>query len=512
MLDTTRLAKNAQSMPPVFSHPEILRVMWGVMICIFLAALDQTAIIPALPAIASDLGTYTQLSWVVAAYLITSTISTPVYGKLSDIYGRRRLLAICLSVFITASVLCGLARSLDQLIWFRAIQGCGGGGLMALTQAAIADVVSPRERGRYQGYISAVWALASLSGPIVGGIIAQSLSWRWIFWVNLPIGLVAMWVCHRGLRGLSSPVLSSKPKLDIIGMLLLTGGLLLLLLGLGWGGKLYSWASYEIIGLMSLGSMFIFLLVFQEMRAHDPLFPPSIFRNSTYIANLIVSTFTALLLFMCLFTIPLYFQLCRGMTAAQSGMYIAPFMIASAFGNVAGSRWGRYFGAMRACMRISTALSCLGLLLFALLSLDTPLWGVVAVLVMLGIGSGTSMICSITNSQNALSPTNMGTGTSALLLLRSVGGAAGSTLAGAIIAAGLMSSRPGLDTSALTPEILLDHSATLAGVSSMSEGLSSSFQMVFLAASALAAISFIVTLFMPNTPLRETVHAPAIYE
>lgn len=176
----------------VFSHSDIMRVMFGVMICIFLAALDQTAVVPAIPAIASDLGSYAGVSWVVAAYLITTTISTPVYGKLSDIYGRRRLLIACLAVFIATSLLCAAARSLSQLIWFRALQGLGGGGLMALTQAAIADVVSPRERGRYQGYISIVWATSSLCGPLVGGFVAQHFSWRYIFWINLPIGLVDM--------------------------------------------------------------------------------------------------------------------------------------------------------------------------------------------------------------------------------------------------------------------------------------------------------------------------------
>ncbi len=220
-----------------------MRVMAGVMICILLAALDQTVVIPALPAIASELGAYSQLSWIVAAYLITSTISTPIYSKLSDLFGRRRLLIICIALFMATSVLCAVAQSLSQLVWFRALQGLGGGGLMALTQAAIADVMSPRQRARYQAYISLVWAVSSVSGPLVGGFLAQNLSWRWIFWINLPVGATAMWACHNGLRRLSPPVLSRRPKLDVAGMLLLSGALSFLLLALGWGGGDNPWGS-----------------------------------------------------------------------------------------------------------------------------------------------------------------------------------------------------------------------------------------------------------------------------
>src|SRR5690348_5777746 len=227
---TVSAGRACQSAPAVFSHAEILHVIFGVMLCILLSALDQAAVIPALPAIASELGGYEQLSWIVAAYLITSTISTPVYGKLSDIYGRRRLLIVCIVFFIATTSLCATARSVGQLIWFRALEGLAGGGLMALTQAVIADVVSPRERGRYQFYISAVWATSSLCGPLVGGFVAQNLSWRWIFWINLPIGGVALWVCHDALGRLSSPERAGRVHLDVIGMLLLAGSISVLLL------------------------------------------------------------------------------------------------------------------------------------------------------------------------------------------------------------------------------------------------------------------------------------------
>lgn len=204
-LASNDLGLQARQITSAFSHSEILRVVFGAMICIYLVALDQLAVVPAIPAIAADLRAYSQLSWIVAAFLITSTVSAPIYGKLSDLYGRRRLLIICLAAFIVTSILCAVAQTLEQLIWFRALQGLGGGGLMALTQSAIADVVSPRERARYQGYLASVWAFASLSGPLVGGFIAEYFSWRLIFWINLPIGALAMWVCHTGLRRLQPP-------------------------------------------------------------------------------------------------------------------------------------------------------------------------------------------------------------------------------------------------------------------------------------------------------------------
>jgi EmrB/QacA subfamily drug resistance transporter len=482
-----------------FSHAEILHVIFGVMLCILLAALDQAAVIPAVPAIAHDLGGYEQLSWIVAAYLLTSTISTPVYGKLSDIYGRRLLLIICIVFYIATSLLCATAHSLGQLISFRALQGLAGGGLMALTQAVIADVVSPRERGRYQFYISAVWATASLCGPLVGGFVAQNLSWRWIFGINLPIGAVALWVCSSALRRLSPPARAGMPRLDFIGMLLLAASISVSLLALGWGGKVYAWGSYQILGLVGSGSFLLLLLIMQEHRARDPLLPLRLFHSSSYVPNVIVSTLAATLMFTCVFTIPLYFQLVRGVTATQSGIYIVPFMLASAAGNVIGSRWGRRFGTMRGGLRLAAFLGCAGLALLAALPLNAALWAVVMGMVLAGLGIGACLIASITSAQNALSPQDIGAGTSALLVLRSVGGASGSTLAGAIIGSGLSvigakvlaakSLQPG------TPDWI-----DAAG------NLGESFATIYAAAALLAAAAFLTALIMPNTPLRESLH------
>jgi EmrB/QacA subfamily drug resistance transporter len=454
------------------------------MICLLLAALDQTAVIPAVPAMSRDLHAYGQLSWIVAAYFITSTISTPVYAKLSDIYGRRRLLIACLLAFIVTSMMCGAAQTLGQLILFRALQGLGGGGLMALTQAAIADVVSPRERGRYQGYISAVWATASLSGPIVGGLVAQTVSWRWIFWVNLPIGAAAVWVCQKGLRRLPIPTHSRKPRIDVLGMTLFTAALSAALLALGWGGSVFAWESRQIFGLVASGIVLLALLVFQERRVADPLLPPSVFASTSYVSNIVVSTLASFLVFMCLFTIPLYFQMARGTTATQSGIYVAPFMLSSALGNILGSKWGQHFGTMRGGMRIAGAMAFCGLTWLAALPIDAPLWMVMVGMLVTGPGVGVSLIGSMTCAQNALRSDDIGSGTGALLVLRSVGGASGSTLAGVVITAGATGAHA-------------HNGASLAH----------DFQWAYGTAAGFAALLFIVTLLMPDTPLRSNIHS-----
>ncbi|MEM5435761.1 MFS transporter [Paraburkholderia diazotrophica] len=502
--------------PITFSHQEIVRVMFGVVICILLAALDQTAVIPAIPAMAHDLGSYDQLSWIVAAYLITSTVSTPVYAKLSDLYGRRLLLLTCIVGFVTTSVLCGMAQSLPQLIGFRALQGLGGGGLTALTQAAIADVVAPRERGRYQGYISAVWATASLSGPVLGGLVAQSISWRWIFWINLPLGLLAVFVCQSGMRRLTAPAWIRRPTLDIVGMVLLSGALSLSLLALGWGGNVYAWNSIEIFGLVGASVVLMFCLIIQELRARDPLLPPQIFRSSSFVSSISVSTLASVLVFLCLFSIPLYFQFARGDTAGQSGIYVAPFMLASALGNITGSKWAQHFGRMRAALRIASMLSICGLLLLSVLPLDAPLWSVIVGMMVTGFGVGVCLIGSMTSAQNALRTEDIGAGTGALLVLRSVGGASGSTLAGALIASGVGSlasaAARGAKSVSLAAHGTSDKVVDMGGasVASALSDVGHSFHLVYTTGAIFAALLFSVSLKMPNSQLRSSAQSVPI--
>lgn len=481
------------------------------MICVLLAALDQTAVIPAVPAMANDLGGYTQLSWIVAAYLITSTISTPIYAKLSDVHGRRLLLNISLVVFIITSVLCGFAQTFGQLVWLRALQGLGGGGLMAMTQAAVADVVSPRERGRYQAYISAAWATASLSGPLVGGLLTEHASWRWIFWINLPIGMIAMWMCHKGLSRLRKPVHATRPRFDVPGMVFLTGALLSLLLALGWGGTVYAWGSVEILGLIVLGVFLLLLLLRQEFRASDPLLPPRVFSTAAYRSSTGISTMSAMLMFICVFSIPLYFQLARGATTAESGLYIAPFMLSAALANVIASRSAKYFGTVRVGLRAGSATSLLGLIALAFMPLTAPIAVVLAAMLLTGMGLGACMICSMMGAQNALTGRDIGSGTGAVLVLRSVGGASGSTLAGALLASGMAAVHQAIpDGGRAVPGRIAGEA--INGLNAVSALLGRDFSMVYAVGAGLALTSFTIAMFMPNTRLRSTTHLAPVGE
>jgi hypothetical protein len=313
-----------------------------------------------------------------------------------------------------------------------------------------------------------------------------------------------MWACHNGLRRLSAPKLSSKPKLDIIGMVLLSGSLSLLLLALGWGGDVYAWDSYQILSLVGLGVALLLLLIPQELRAKDPLLPPSVFSSKSYVTNVIVSTLASLLMFMCLFTIPLYFQLARGTTAAQSGLYLAPLLLSSAAGNIFGSQYAKRVGTLRGELRIASLLSCAGFILLASLPLDAPVWTILIGMIITGLGIGSSFIGSIMSAQNALSAKDTGSGTGALLVLRSVGGASGSSLAGAIIASGLMAIEKTGNASAGRHGAVALAEAAKSGLGGTHLGWS--FGMVYAVAAVFSAISLAVTLWMPNTRLREVAH------
>jgi len=427
----TAVPAPAQPVAAAADHRAIMRVIGGIVLCILLAALDQTVVIPAVPAIAQDLDGFGHLSWIVTAYLITSTVTTPLYGKLSDSFGRRRLLMVAIGLFVLASLACAMAGSLQQLILFRALQGIGGGGLMSLAQAAIADVVSPRQRGRYQGYLAAVWAVASVAGPLVGGWVSDHLSWRWLFWINLPLGLLAMWLCHRGLRALPAP--AGKARVDWGGALLLTVAIVSFLLAMSWGGERFDWLSAPMAGLAALTGLSVLALVWQERRASDPMLPPRLFANRNYVLGVGASALAASALFLCVFALPLHFQLVRGADAATSGMLVVPFLLSTVAGNFVVAMLAPRLGRLRGLLTIGFAAAALGL---AALSTATPATSLVlllAAMIVTGVGLGICMVGTLMNVQNALERRDTGAGTGALLVLRSLGSALGGAMAGTLL-------------------------------------------------------------------------------
>jgi EmrB/QacA subfamily drug resistance transporter len=503
---------------PHFSHQQILQVLSGILLCIFLAAIDQTVVIPAVPAIAADLNGFNHLAWIVSAYLLTSTAATPIYGKLSDTYGRRKLLLLALAIFAVTSGLCALAGSLGQLVVARALQGIGGAGLMAMSQAAIADVVSPRERGRYQAYMASTWGLASIAGPVIGGWVTDSLSWRWIFWINLPIALVAMVLCDRALRLLQTR--PGKARIDWAGAGLLTAAVSAWLLVLSWGGVEMPWMAPPILALTAAGLVLLALLIWQERRFSDPLLPPRLFANSVFVRGVIIAFCGALALFGGTFLLPLYFQLVNGADAAMSGALLAPFLGANCVGSVVAGRLARRSGKMKGIMVVGLLGCLLGFGLFALVTANTPSFVLVACQLVLGFALGLVMPCSLVTVQNAAERRDIGAATGCLLFLRSMGGAFGSTMVGALLASGFASHLAAIGVTAhIDLGDIRQHAGALseipaAMIPQVHIALADAFRLAFLACAVVMAAAVFVALGMRDLPLRsgserETAAEPA---
>ena len=499
---------------PRFTHQQILRVLSGILLCIFLAAIDQTVVIPAVPAIAADLHGFGHLAWIISAYLLTSTAMTPIYGKLSDIYGRRKLLLVGLAVFAVASVLCAMAGSLAQLVAARALQGIGGAGLMAMAQAAIADVVSPRERGRYQGYMASTWGIASIAGPIIGGWVTDALTWRWIFWINLPIALIAMLLCDRALRLLQPRV--KQARIDWAGAGLLTAAVSAWLLVLSWGGVEMPWTAPPIVGLGVVGLVLMVLLARQERRFPDPLLPPRLFANPVFTRGVVIAFCSAMALFGGSFLLPLFFQLVRGANAATSGALVVPFLVANCVGAIFAGSLARRHGKMKAIMVAGLAACLVGFGMLALIDAGTSRWLLIGYQVVLGTGIGMVMPSALVCVQNAADLRDIGAATGCILFLRSMGGAFGSTLVGALLASGFAArlTEIGITAHIDLGEVRQSHGA-LAGVTSamlpqVQAALAGAFHLAFAVCAVAMLAAVIVALGMPDLPLRTSAaNAPA---
>ncbi|WP_181702040.1 MDR family MFS transporter [Chthonobacter albigriseus] len=406
-------------------------IVIGALLCMFLAALDQTIVAPALPTIGATLGDPAWLSWVISAYFLTATAVTPLYGKLADLRGRRPVLFAAVGIFLVGSVICAVAPSMGVLIAGRAVQGLGGGGLIALAQTIIADVVAPRERSRYIAFISGVWAAASLAGPVVGGVFAEHVHWSLIFWINLPLGAIALVLSERALRKL--PTIRREHALDWLGALLVVCATVALMLAMTWGGVRYAWTSLEIVGLVLAAAALFTAFAFHLLRVEEPLLPPRVLRNPV-IAAASTSLFFSMTAGIGLSVfIPVYFELVQGMGPAQAGAALVVYMASTVVGaNLTGRYMGRAEHYKIAAVG-GSALAMLGLLVLAVVVPSASVWTVQTLIAVIGIGLGSQYPVTTVSVQNAAEQRDLGVATAALSFLRSLGSVIGVALLGAIL-------------------------------------------------------------------------------
>jgi EmrB/QacA subfamily drug resistance transporter len=493
------------------THRQIMIVFSGLMLGMFLAALDQTIVGTALPTIVNSLHGLNHMSWVVTAYLLTSTISTPLYGKLSDQLGRKGIFQFAIVIFLIGSALAGLSQNMTQLIAFRGIQGLGAGGLMAMAMTIIADVVSPRERGRYQGYFGATFALSSVAGPLLGGIFTEQLSWRWIFYINLPIGIVALVVTSAVLK---LPFRRQSHRIDFVGAGLMTVGVTAALLVTVWGGTQYPWGSSLIIGIGLLSAVFIGAFIVWEHYAAEPILPPSLFRIGVFRTASTVSFLLSMVMFGAIIYLPLYLQLVDGVSPTVSGLLMVPLMLGLLVSSILSGQIVTRTGIYKPMPIVGSGMVIIGMWLLSHLGLHTSHLTMSLYVIVLGAGMGMTMQIMILATQNAVPSDSIGTGTAAVTFFRSLGGAFGSSLFGAIFIAGLSHWIPVLVPRAATAGIHVHGNFAMSPAELHSfpphvqYGILDSFvrslHTVFLVGVPIACGMFVAALFLKQLPLRSS--------
>ena len=514
-----------------FTHRQVITILIGLMMGMFLAALDQTIMATATRTIADDLHGFNLQAWATTAFLITSTISTPLYGKLSDIYGRRPFFLFAIAVFVVGSMLCGLSQNMYELAAFRAIQGIGAGGLMALALTIIGDIVPPRERARYQGYFLAVFGTASVIGPILGGFFAGQeqilwvAGWRWVFYLNVPIGIAAMIVVARVLH---LPHQRTDHRIDWPGAVSLIVGLVPLLT-VAEQGRTWGWDSTRAFICYGIGLIGLVAFIFAERAYKDEaLLPLRLLANRTVAVGAASSTIVGMAMFGGLLTVPLYLQIVKGSTPTVAGLQMIPFVVGIMAGSVASGQLIARTGRYRIFPIIGSTLMAIALGLFALIGADTPLWKTMLIMVLMGLGLGGNMQPMITAVQNAVSPREIGVATSSVTFFRSMGG----TLGTAIFLSVLFNVLPSKISAAYqaaqrTPEFQqalaanpsqaqvlrqAQSGAALSDTSFLSRlsdvvahpfkvGFSGGVHVVFLMALAVMIVGLIVVFFLPEIPL-----------
>jgi EmrB/QacA subfamily drug resistance transporter len=499
---------------PAGAPDQPVRVIFGALLLVMLlASLDQTIVSTALPTIVGELGGINHLSWVVTGYLLASTVAGPLYGKLGDLYGRKVLLQIAIVLFLVGSALCGLAQNMTELIAFRALQGLGGGGLMVTTIAVVGDIIPPRDRGRYQGFFGAVFGVSTVIGPLLGGFFVDNLSWRWIFYINLPLGLVALAVIGAVFRARSDHV---EHRIDYLGAAVLAAGLSAIVLFTSLGGTTYSWSSPTILLMIAIAVVMLVLFPFVESRSPEPILPLELFRNRIFTVASAVGFIVGLALFGSVTYLPLYLQIVKGNSPTTSGLLLSPLMggvlVTSIISGNLISRFGRY----RVFPIVGTAVMTVALYLLSRLGVTTSTVVAGVYMLILGLGLGMVMQVLVLAVQNAVDYRFLGVATSGATLFRQIGGSIGVSVFGSIFSHQLAH-----ELAARLPRAAhVPTAANPAAVARLPPAIHQPFvaafaaalRPVFLAAAGVSLFGFLLTWLLRELPLRQTASADGVGE
>jgi len=503
--------------PQYFSHRQILVILFGVMAGMLLAALDQGIVGTALPRIVSELGGLDRLSWVVTAYLLTSTAATPLWGKISDLYGRRLIFQVAIGIFLVGSALSGLSQNMTQLIGFRALQGIGGGGLFAIALSIIGDVIPPRERGRYQGYFGAVFGVSSVAGPLLGGWFTDGPGWRWIFYINLPVGLAALVITSAVLR---MPVRRRQHRIDYLGAATIVAAVSCLLLYLDWRGNEFGWTEPVALALLAGFVVLSVLFVAVEVRSAEPIIPMRLFRNPVFSIGNLYGFLAGVAMFGAIIFLPIYLQAVKGLSPTASGLALLPAIVGIFSTSISSgqliSRTGRY----KIYPIIGSVVLAFSMFLLSRLAVDTPFWQVAVYEYLFGAGLGFTLQTIVTAIQNAVEFRDMGAATSSATFFRQMGGSIGAAVFGAVLSSRLAhylaeqfaraGIQPGAGGAAGVDANDVQAIQRLAGpVKNLVLGaFTNALDDVFLVGVPFVVVAFVVSLFLKEVPLRIGPGAP----
>ena len=504
------------------SHREIMVIISALALAMLLAALDQTIVSTALPRIATDLHGLNKLAWVATAYLMTSAISTPLFGKISDQFGRKRIFMFAIILFLAGSILCGQSRNMNELVIFRAIQGIGAGGLMSLSMTIVGDVVSPRQRGKYLAYFGGVFAISSVAGPLLGGFFTDTFSWRWVFYINIPLGLIALFVIARRLH---LPVRISDRKIDYIGAFLLTTAVVPIILGTVWGGITYPWGSLEVIGLFVAGLIMTIVFAVWERNAEEAIIPTHLFKNYIFRISIILSLLAGMAMFAAILFIPEYQQIVRGYSPIKSGLMLLPLVVGMISMLITTGRLISKTGRYKIFPIIGTLTAAFGLWLFSHINLQTSALQLAIWMFVLGAGIGSFMQVMTLAVQNAVPREELGVATASATFFRSMGSALGGAIFGAILTNRLSFHLNRLLPHSVSTSSRLNHmassiqtGATTKIINQLPPAISKdiytafvlSFHDMFLFAIPVLLLAFVAALFLREAPLRTTTKGPEV--